>query len=69
MIENLKGYGPPHARQKLEKILPLMRGKQQLEQRPFRIEHRKHGKMPAPAFQKITKKTRITGSDTDQQHL
>ena len=69
MIENLKGYGPPHAPQQLEKLLTLMRGKQQLEQRLFRVKHRKHGKMPASAFQKITKKTRITGSDTDQQHL
>lgn len=64
-----KRHGLPHSFQKLDKLLPLMRRKKQLEQGRVRIKHRKHGQMLAAAFQKITKKTRITGSNTDQQHL
>ena len=68
-VLNLEGNGVPHAFQKSKKLPALMRREKQLEQRLCRIEHRKHGKMLSSAFQKITKKTRITRRNTDQKHL
>ena len=66
---NLEGNGVLHSFQKSEKLPALVRREKQHEQSLSGIKHRKHGKVFAAAFQKITKKTRIAGSNTDQKHL
>ena len=52
----------------LDKETGLLRLDRVLYTSTVRIEHSEHGEVVA-AFQKITKKTRITGSNTDQKHF
>ena len=64
----LKGHSLAHGLQDGEHLFTLVRRKKQLEQGLLRVEHCEHGEVVF-AFQKITKKTRITGSNTDQKHF
>ena len=64
--QDFKRHDGTYAFQQSEKLVTLMRRKDEFEQRSFRLQNREHGQVFPAAFQNIAKKTRITGSDTDQ---
>ena len=64
-VVHFKSHHVPHGCERVHDLGFLVRRENELEQAFARVEHSKQGEIVL-RFQKITKKTRVTGGDADQ---